>query len=482
MIRRLRPWQYAVDVGIAAVYLVFTVPGQLTSSGSLGAGIAVLAVYAIALLLRRLNPGIALGVAWVGAITQVAFDVYPNLFNVAVLAVIYTTAAYGGRVVRWLGLGSVGLGAIVASCYFLLRQEVIGGADIFAWSGLPTAVLQFGVSAATLVTVIGLPWLLGLLVRAVVRTRESGRAREAAERDVVLEQERNRIARDMHDIVAHSLAVVIAQADGARYAAKADPGAVDTALATIAGTAREALGDVRVMLNQLRHSQNDAPQPVLADLGRLIDQVRASGLDVRQVEHGQPAPLGAARELAVYRIVQEALTNALRHGDRARPVELLFDWHATELRLDISNWLRPEAVLTGTATGGTGAGHGLAGMRERAQLAGGAVELSARGGRFSVRLAVPVSATAAIPIQAPAGTGPTVLVSPASPRTPGSPATAPAVVPFWSGAASTIARPEGAAAPSGARRASARPSEALPSASAHPAPTGPDRSAGSSAP
>jgi hypothetical protein len=178
--------------------------------------------------------------------------------------------------------------------------------------------------------------------------------------------------------------------------------------------------------------------------------------------------------------VQEALTNALRHGDRGRPVELLFDWHATELRLDISNWLRPEAVLTGTATGGTGAGHGLAGMRERAQLAGGAVELSARGGRFSVRLAVPVSATAAIPIQAPAGTGPTVLVSPASPRTPGSPATAPAGVPFWSGAASAIARPDGAAG--GQRPASARPSEGSSSASARPAPTGVDRSAGSSAP
>jgi signal transduction histidine kinase len=413
MLSRLRPWQYAIDAAIALGYLAITLPGAVVGLGDADPSnvphLVVLGIYALALVVRRASPGAALGIAWVGAIVQISADVYPNLFNAAVLVVVYSTAASGGRIVRWLGLASVALGAIVASCYFLLRDEFIGGADVFAWSGLPTVVLQFGVSSATFVTVIGLPWLFGLLVRAVMRARESGRAREAAERDVALEQERNRIARDMHDIVAHSLAVVIAQADGARYAAKADPTAVDTALTTIAGTAREALADVRVMLNQLRHSQDGGPQPGIADVEKLVEQVRGSGLDVRAATDGIAGGLGAARELAVYRIVQEALTNALRHGDRAEPVHLRMQWLATELRVEVRN-----AVPT-APHGAHRPGHGLAGMRERAALVGGAVELTADGGVFRVRLAVPITRTAPIPIQrAAAANAPAAVIAESS--------------------------------------------------------------------
>ncbi|WP_316313707.1 sensor histidine kinase, partial [Clavibacter michiganensis] len=133
--------------------------------------------------------------------------------------------------------------------------------------------------------------------------------------DVVVEQERNRIARDMHDVVAHSLAVVIAQADGARYARLVDPEAADEALRTISTTARQALGDVRILLAQLRHSEDDAPQPELKELSDLIDQMRSTGLTIEFVETGQPGEFGTGQQLAVYRIVQEALTNVLRHGD-----------------------------------------------------------------------------------------------------------------------------------------------------------------------
>ena len=128
-----------------------------------------------------------------------------------------------------------------------------------------------------------LAWTVGALVRTSLRARRTQRERERAERERIEEQERGRIARDMHDVVGHSLAVIIAQADGARYAADADPQAGKDALATISTTARSALADVRLLLAQLRHSEGMAPQPMLNDLESLYSQVRAAGLAVRRV-------------------------------------------------------------------------------------------------------------------------------------------------------------------------------------------------------
>ncbi|MGC4015818.1 MAG: histidine kinase [Luteolibacter sp.] len=131
-----------------------------------------------------------------------------------------------------------------------------------------------------------------------------------------MEVERVRIARDMHDVVAHSLAVVVAQADGARYAASTDPDAASRALETIGSTARSALADVRLLLIQLRHSESEGPQPQLTDLEALYTQVRAAGVNLRVAVEPLPVTTPpAAVQLAVYRILQEALTNALRHGD-----------------------------------------------------------------------------------------------------------------------------------------------------------------------
>ena len=131
-----------------------------------------------------------------------------------------------------------------------------------------------------------LSWTVGALVRTAVRAQENREAQRRAEADAAAEQERVRIARDMHDVVAHSLAVVIAQADGARYAAGADPAAAGSsaaieALGTISTTARAALADVRLLLTQLRHPQPEGPQPRLADLEELYAQVRAAGVELR---------------------------------------------------------------------------------------------------------------------------------------------------------------------------------------------------------
>ena len=237
-------------------------------------------------------------------------------------------------------------------------------------------------------------WALGLLARSLRTTQQSRAAQAAAEetrleaqRDVAIEQERNRIARDMHDVVAHSLAVVIAQADGARYAMRTDPASADDALITISTTAREALSDVRILLGQLRYSQGQAPQRALADLDRLFDQMRSSGLVVSRSDTGTREPLGTTQQLAVYRIVQESLTNALRHGDTTQEVEVAFPWVNGFLDLTVSSALKTSPPDAGKR------GHGIDGMRERAVLAGGSLSVEEKNGRFVVSASIPAVAT-----------------------------------------------------------------------------------------
>jgi len=377
MFRPISRSQLVVDLVAAGVFALFGWLGvQRSDTGA--SDLVVLVGFAAALALRRLSPGLALGVAWAAAILQMATSaITPTVSDLAVLGVLYATAAYGGRVVRWAGLASAGVGALVASGYLVLVPQWNGGT-----SGTVDEVTRaFLTSFVGLLALLGLSWTLGQLARIYRRARDSRRAQIAAEQEVITEQERNRIARDMHDVVAHSLAVVIAQADGARYARASDPAAVDTALTTIAAIAREALGDVRVLLSQLRHSEGESPQPALDDLDRLVEQLRDSGLTIERTSSGPPHPLPAGQQLAVFRIVQEALTNALRHGDAVSPVTLDFAWTDQDVIVTVANALRSGSVQ------GPG-GHGLAGLRERATLAGGSVTAGPDGRRWVVRARV----------------------------------------------------------------------------------------------
>ena len=389
MFRRLTPLQLAVDIGIAVACLLVRFTMLLENP----AAVVVVVVMATALAMRRLSPGLALGVAWVGAIIQMIALLPPDASNLAILAVLYATARYGSTRVRWAGLASAVVGAFVATAYFFFAPIIAlpGGGMEALITGGPGAAARIGlglvVGFGAGLAVLGLSWTLGLLARTWANARQSRRDKAEAERAVVVEQERNRIARDMHDVVAHSLAVVIAQADGARYAARKDPSSVEDALATISTTAREALGDVRLLLGQLRHSQERGPQPELDDLDALVAQVRASGLDVSLSQVGHPTTLAAGRQLAVYRIAQEALTNALRHGDASRPVVVRLEWGVDAVTLTITN-------TPGSATSSE-PGHGLAGMRERAQLVGGTFATERRDGLFVATARIPVRAEVA---------------------------------------------------------------------------------------
>lgn len=222
--------------------------------------------------------------------------------------------------------------------------------------------------------------------RLRIGLRESVERNEHAERDVLLELERNRIAREVHDVVAHSLAVVVAQADGARFAAESRPETVGPALEAIADTARRALGEVRTMLHDLRTSGEGGEVPGPKDLDGLVEGIRALGVDVDAVVFGEPRPLDERIGLALYRIAQEALTNAMRHGDRSAPVGFELDWGDREVVLVVTNAVPVEAVPASERSG-----HGVRGMRERAADADGDCTAGiGSNGRFRVRVALPV--------------------------------------------------------------------------------------------
>jgi len=394
MIRKLSSAQLTFDIVIAlAWFLINGVAGGIRLSY-----FAVAFGMGAALAIRRLSPTLSLAVAWVASLAQVGFGISPLPANLAILAVLFATTAYGSRALRWVAFASTFLGAGVITLTLVLPTvggAVLPGDTVWGPDALAVArsalVIFVGSSAAFL-----LSWTAGLLVRIWRQARENRRAAVVATEEMVAEQERVRIARDMHDVVAHSLAVVVAQADGARYLGSKDPAATDAALATIATTAREALSDVRVLLAQLRHSQDDGPQPTLVDLDRLFEQMRGSGLTIVQQTSGTPLPLGTGQQLAVYRIVQESLTNALRHAERDQEVTVHFGWTVHGLDLTISSALAPaKTTRTGRTpiVGAPAAGHGLAGMTERAALVGGhltaGVDTAGGGSRFVVHAWLP---------------------------------------------------------------------------------------------
>lgn len=381
--RPLTRYQLTTDLVIAAVFgllsLVVELLGTVQAPHAIGGALMVLA-FSAALAVRRLHPGLALGLAWVGAATQMGFGLTPSPTDLSIFAVLYATAAYGSTRVFWTGFGSALAGAVIVPVYLVGR----------GMSEPPTAEVWFVAGALLLAAgfALMLSWVSGALVRTAMRAAENSRAQRAAEAETIAEQQRVRIARDMHDVVAHSLAVVIAQADGARYAAVGDPSATSDALATISSTARSALGDVRLLLTQLRHSQAEGPQPTLADLDDLFARMRAAGmvLDVRVVPTPPGEPPGAV-QLAVYRILQEALTNALRHGVDPR-VHVELGWFADRVVLSVRN-ARPTASVAAVGSAG---GHGLIGMRERAQLVGGSLTAGPEYGEFAVEATLPIGA------------------------------------------------------------------------------------------
>lgn len=246
-----------------------------------------------------------------------------------------------------------------------------------------------------------MPWFVGRMVSE--RQDRARRARERAEQldaeheghtRVAALAERARLAREIHDVVAHSVSVMVIQAGGARSVMDGEPLRAQEALLSVERAGREALAEMRRLLGVLGDGERMrelAPQPGIDDLGELIARTRAAGLPASMSVVGQPVDVPPGLSLCAYRVVQEALTNTLRHAGVAR-AEVLVRWGEDVLELEVADdgpGLPTEAVGMG------GGGHGIIGMRERAALHGGQVESGpAPGGGFSVRALIPLAGLA----------------------------------------------------------------------------------------
>jgi signal transduction histidine kinase len=273
------------------------------------------------------------------------------------------------------------------------RRAAVGAALVAAMALLATVVdwdegsfLDLLGNFIFFAGIFGGTWLAG---RAIRRRRGRERdlivEREEKARLAVLE-ERTRIARELHDVVAHAISVIVLQARGARHALAAEPDDARTAIDAIEETATQALREMRRLLGMLRADDEEvalAPQPSLAHLEALVTHVRAAGMPVEVRVEGRPRELAPGVDLSAYRIVQEALTNALKHAGRAQAL-VLVRYGEDRLELEIAD------TGTGVANGG-GGGHGLAGMRERVAVFGGELESGPRReGGFAVRATLPL--------------------------------------------------------------------------------------------
>jgi signal transduction histidine kinase len=337
----------------------------------------------VPLALRRTAPLMSSTLIAGGFLLSVLTMIGPNLGIVAVPLTIYSTTAFGtrahGRIV--LGLGFVGALLLGGWLYLMSLQATIGPDSRPLEAG---EYLLLATIVALCAAIVFIAWLLGGVIhrrRAEIegvreRNRLLERERESETR-LAADAERMRIAREMHDVIAHSLSVVIAQADGGRYAARTDPSAAVGVLETISQTGREALAQTRSLLGFLRSDEDDSwsksPLPGVGDIESLIADVRSAGLPVSESGVADfdedRLPEGAA--LAVYRIVQEALTNVLKHAGSSARAHVSLQVEDRELVVRISDDGAGEAPEKDHNGNERARGHGIIGMKERAALYGG---------------------------------------------------------------------------------------------------------------
>jgi signal transduction histidine kinase len=367
----------AFDLALALLATTAELAQVIGATGTPSGPALVLAVVAGgALVLRRTAPLAVL--ATTGAATLAIFALGDDPSGVSGLIALYTTAALCERRVS---LAALVVAAVIAATGSALTADT-PGRETSAWFGAIIAVtLTVGI------------WALGAYAQTQRRYRRELQERAAyAEREreqlsrIAVHEERASIARELHDIVAHSVSVMLVGVRGARDVLRTSPDAADDTLARVEKSGEQSLAELRRILALLREPEQrpeSHPQPSLSELTELVASYRAAGLPVRLEVTGESTPLPGGVELSVYRIVQEALTNALKHSD-ATNVTVTLAFRDDDLELEV--------VDDGTATPGAATtGQGLIGMRERVALLGGELEAGQRGGGgFRVAARLPV--------------------------------------------------------------------------------------------
>ncbi|MEU1807686.1 sensor histidine kinase [Micromonospora aurantiaca (nom. illeg.)] len=379
----------AFDAAVCGLVVFFALSGYLAGQTGLPAFVVGLAMAAV-LFVRRTHPSVVVALVAALALVQVIAGWGPLSYDVAVLIALYSVVKYADRLRDGIVAG------IVAAIGGVLAALQTPGAWPW-WTG-----------AFFYALVTGAIWLAGLNVRTrrlyVLSLEERAatleREREAEARAAVAE-ERTRIARELHDVVAHSMAVMIVQADGVRFTLDRDPATAREAAKVVADTGRQALEEMRRLVGVLREPTPAPPvpaaaepahrRPALVELPALLDRFRAAGLLITRGGAGSPRALPPGLELTVYRVVQESLTNALKHAGVGASVELTLDWDAAAVVVRAVDDGGGRPVVRPAPSGG----HGLVGMRERVGVYDGSLAAGptlAGGWRVQARLPLPAAA------------------------------------------------------------------------------------------
>ena len=374
----------AIDALVAAVLLAVCTVWLAQAGFGLRAGLIQAALIGV-IAARRVWPTAVFLAASAIGLAQWLLG-FPLLGDVALLIALYTVAAHQSRARALLAAVVMEVGAVMAAARWepagtLLRSLAFLTATV-------VAALFAGMTAAS-----GSRYLAWMDERA--RRLEIERDQQAT---IAAAAERTRIARELHDIVSHSLSVVITLADAAALVSRADPGQGADAMAEVSEVGRHALSDMRAMLGVLRTDESPAgqaplpPQPGVGQLGALVERIRATGLPVTLSVDGAPFPVGAAAELTAYRIVQEALTNTLRHA-AAGHAWVTISYDEPEVRIRVAD----DGIPVNPAEAPPG--HGIEGMRERAALHRGALHAGpADGGGWLVEATLRPKVNGTVPV------------------------------------------------------------------------------------
>ncbi len=327
----------------------------------------------LALLLSRVRPLAVVGlVALIFAVYPIPDDHSPEVLTQALvlLIAVYLAASRLPLTRAFLAL-LLGIAGGAARSFGLAEYDTVSAITNSVWALLP--------------------WLVGRAVRIKeVRATTAENAATAAQRRAVeveaeaVQAERSRIARELHDVVAHAVTVMVLQARGGRRCLNADPSSTLGALDAIEALGAEALRELRQMLAVLPSEDGATadPRPGLADAGALVENVRSAGLDVELVVAGDGPALPSGADVSAYRVLQEALTNALRYGVAPATARITHRVDSVEIEVVSSLGEQREPVLAG-------AGRGLVGARERVAVFGGTFSAQRRGDDFEVRAVLP---------------------------------------------------------------------------------------------
>lgn len=359
--------------GVLAVLLVLMGTTTARQAGLPG-GLTHILIGAPIILRRQRPTGAFIAVVVIGTL-QILTTSVPAPSDLAVPMVVYALAVYRPRDVSLGGLAVTMAGTAVALVRWIYGPP--------GWHPRDGTMVDWAFGYCVAVSPLVIAWVFGDSMRyrrAYYVDLEDKTRRLERERDqqtqIAAAAERARIARELHDVIAHNVSVMVVQAEGASYAMDSSPEAARRALGAIADTGRSALAEMRRLLGVLRSEEGGAaraPQPGVDQLEDLLEQVRAAGVPVEFTVEGVPVPLPQGMELAAYRIVQESLTNTRKHGGLGVSARVALHYGESELRMVVSDSGRGAAALT------DGMGNGLTGMRERVAMYGGALSAGPRG-------------------------------------------------------------------------------------------------------